>query len=419
MLSHQTGARCGKHHFSSGHHIHLARMIVLAPDRRIIFFNKAFAAITGYDEIAGEDLQWSAEHRFMDTSNGILILEDLSAIIRNADGKAIRLLGSMTDVTEQREPDARLRKSQKSEARDMVDLVAKASRHGADLTSRLLSFARHQPLEPKTLRIEEQLAAAVNLLNRVLPENITIAVESAADLWQVEADAGQLESALVNLSLNAKDAMPAGGRLTLAASNYKVTSEFRRIDPELKPGDYVQLRVTDSGTGIPADILEKVSDPFFTTKPIGEGTGLGLSMVYGFAKQSGGHVSVSSEVGVGTTVQLLPRAHEKQPAAQASGQSNALPGGTETILLVEDNDVVRANMLKQLQMLGYSVITSCNGAEGLAELERPQDIDLLFSDIVMPGDMDGIRLADAARALRPDLKILLTSGYSENAIIDN
>lgn len=356
----------------------------------------------------------------MDTSNGILILEDLSAIIRNADGKAIRLLGSMTDVTEQREPDARLRKSQKSEARDMVDLVAKASRHSADLTSRLLSFARRQPLEPKTLRIEEQLAAAVNLLNRVLPENITIAVESAADLWQVEADVGQLEGALVNLLLNAKDAMPAGGRLTLAASNCKVTSEFRRIDPELKPGDYVQLRITDSGTGIPADILEKVFDPFFTTKPIGEGTGLGLSMVYGFAKQSGGHVSVSSEVGVGTTVQLLlPRAREKQPAAQASAQSNALPGGTETILLVEDNDLVRAHALKQLQMLGYSVITSCNGAEGLAELERPQDVDLLFSDIVMPGDMDGIKLADAARALRPDLKILLTSGYSENAIIDN
>lgn len=419
------------------------------PDDRAMIDQSMQAAI------AGDDLQWSAEYRFIDSSNGILIVEDRAAIIRNADGKAIRLLGSMTDVTEQRELDARLRQSQKleaigqltggvahdfnnlllviggnaellrdydlpPEARDMVDLVAKASRHGADLTSRLLSFARRQPLEPKTLRIEEQLAAAVNLLNRVLPENITIAVESAADLWQVEADAGQLESALVNLSLNAKDAMPAGGRLTLAASNYKVTSEFRRIDPELKPGDYVQLRITDSGTGIPADILEKVFDPFFTTKPIGEGTGLGLSMVYGFAKQSGGHVSVSSEVGVGTTVQLLlPRAREKQPAAQASGQSNALPGGTETILLVEDNDLVRAHVLKQLQMLGYSVITSCNGAEGLAELEKPQEIDLLFSDIVMPGDMDGIKLADAARALRPDLKILLTSGYSENAIIDN
>lgn len=302
----------------------------------------------------------------------------------------------------------------------MTDLIVEASAHGADLTSRLLSFARRQPLEARPLNVETQLASAVTLLNRVLPENITITIECAGGLWQAEADAGQLENALVNLSLNAKDAMPTGGRLSLAASNLKVTKEAAKIDPELKPGDYVQILVTDTGCGMLPEVVEKVFDPFFTTKPVGEGTGLGLSMVYGFAKQSGGHVSVTSEIDIGTTVRLLlPRTREKSVAPQTNMREVELPSGTETILLVEDNDLVRAHVLKQLQMLGYTVISSANGVEGLEELKKDQAIDLLFSDIVMPGGMDGIMLANAARELRPDLKIVLTSGYSENMIAQN
>lgn len=402
--------------------------------------------------IEGTDTRWEAEYRFTDSANRILVVQDRAAIIRNPDGKAIRLLGSMTDITDQREMDARLRQSQKleaigqltggvahdfnnlllviggnaellkdfalpPEAREMIDLIVKASAHGADLTSRLLSFARRQPLEPKPLKIEHKLASVVTLLNRVLPENITIAIESAEGLWQAEADAGQLESALVNLSLNAKDAMPGGGHLMLKASNRKIAKDGQRIDPDLLPGDYVQILVTDTGSGMPRDILEKVFDPFFTTKPVGEGTGLGLSMVYGFAKQSGGHVSVTSEVGVGTTVQLLlPRAREKPVATKTKAEDSDLPAGTESILLVEDNELVRAHVFKQLRLLGYSVISCGTGAEGLEELTRNPDIDLLFSDIVMPGSMDGIMLAKAARELRPELKILLTSGYSENTI---
>lgn len=413
------------------------------PDDRKIVNDSMMQAIQGADR------QWEADYRFIDSADGILFVQDRAVIIRNSDGKAVRLLGSMTDVTAQRELDARLRQSQKleaigqltggvahdfnnllmviggnaellkelalpSEAREMVDLIENASNHGAELTSHLLSFARKQTLAPRPLKIDEQLAVTGTLLRRVLPENITITVENTAGLWQVEADAGQLESALVNLCLNAKDAMASGGRLILAATNRQIGSEFRKIDPDLKPGDYVQILIIDSGTGIEADLLDKVFDPFFTTKPIGQGTGLGLSMVYGFAKQSGGHVSVSSEVGVGTTVQLLlPRAKRKETGGLSNIPDEVLPKGAETVLLVEDNDLVRTHVHKQLRLLGYTVLTSCNGQEALEELKKPQKIDLLFSDIVMPGGMDGMMLAEAAKKLHPELKILLTSGYSE------
>lgn len=401
--------------------------------------------------IEGPARQWEAEYRFIDSSNRTLFVQDRAAIMRNPDGKAIRLLGSMTDVTEQRELDAKLRQSQKleaigqltggvahdfnnllmviggnaellkdfalpPEAHEMVELIESASGHGAELTSRLLSFARKQPLAPRALKIDEQLARAATLMSRVLPENIAIGIESAQGLWHIEADAGQLESALVNLCLNAKDAMAAGGRITFAASNREVTDAFFHIDPDLKPGDYVQILVTDSGTGIPADVIDKVFDPFFTTKPIGQGTGLGLSMVYGFAKQSGGHVSVASDVGVGTTVcLLLPRASRSDVDAKKAALSDILPRGSETILLVEDNDLVRTHVFKQLQLLGYSVVVSANASEALDQLKKDVSIDLLFSDVVMPGGMDGIMLAQVATELRPGLKVLLTSGYSENA----
>jgi PAS domain S-box-containing protein len=414
-------------------------------DRELI--NQAMAAA-----IAGEDLMWAAEYRFIDSANGIRFMQDRAAIIRNSDGKAVRLLGSMTDVTRQRELDNRLRQSQKleaigqltggvahdfnnllmviggnaellqdldlpPEAREMIGLIETAATHGAELTSHLLSFARKQPLAPRALQIGEELARSAALLGRVLPENIAIAVNIGQGLWEAEADAGQLESALVNVCLNARDAMPAGGRVTFAASNRAVGEELRSIDPDLKPGDYVEILVTDTGTGIAPDVLEKVFDPFFTTKPTGQGTGLGLSMVYGFAKQSGGHVSLTSEVGVGTTVcLLLPRARRQVAASTPDDVHEALPRGSETILLVEDNDLVRTHVDKQLRLLGYTVVTSANAQQALAELKTARPIDLLFSDIVMPGAMDGIRLAEAAAKLRPELKVLLTSGYSEKTI---
>ena len=399
--------------------------------------------------IVGAEQTWSAEYRFIDSAKGVLFVQDRAAIIRDPDGKAIRLLGSMTDVTRQRELDTRLRQSQKleaigqltggvahdfnnllmviggnaellqelelpPEAREMVGLIGTAASHGAELTSSLLSFARKQPLAPRALQIGEQLARSAALLGRVLPENITIAVTIGNGLWEAEADAGQLENALVNVCLNARDAMPAGGRVTFMASNRAIRDELRSIDPDLKPADYVQILISDTGTGIAPDLLDKVFDPFFTTKPTGQGTGLGLSMVYGFAKQSGGHVSVTSEPGMGTTVcLLLPRARREPAAPPPDAAHETLPRGTETILLVEDNDLVRTHVHKQLRLLGYAVLTSANAQEALAKLAASRPVDLLFSDIVMPGAMDGIMLAEAAVQLRPGLKVLLTSGYSE------
>ncbi|RZJ25912.1 MAG: response regulator [Haliea sp.] len=299
----------------------------------------------------------------------------------------------------------------------MAEMVVSAAGRGADLTQRLLAFARKQPLEPGSVDANQLVADMDALLRRSLGEHIEIEFTRGADLWRALVDPVQLDNALLNLCLNARDAMPAGCRLTIETANKHLGQDYADTDADLRAGDYVMLAVSDTGTGIAPEILERVFEPFFTTKAVGKGTGLGLAMLYGFAKQSGGHVSIYSELGEGTTVRLyLPRAVDAAPPPARGGSTVAVAGGTETILLVEDDALVRRYAHEQLTALGYRVIETPNGARALELLRSDGLIHLLFTDVVMPG-LSGRQLADQARVLRPGLKVLYTSGYTENAVM--
>jgi len=253
------------------------------------------------------------------------------------------------------------------------------------------------------------------LLSRVLGEEIAIVLKTAPDLWPVIADRSQLETCLFNLATNARDAMPRGGSLTIATSNQNLDDDYARQNPSVTPGDYVMIAVSDTGTGMTPDIMAKIFEPFFTTKEVGKGTGLGLSTVFGFATQSGGHVSVYSEPGVGTTIRLfLPRARLLAgaiPAADAPVSVAPARGDGETILVVEDNAVMRRVVVRQLSELNYSVYEADSGRTALDMLENGA-VDLLFSDVVMPDGMDGFELAEQVRARWSSIKVLLTSGFT-------
>ena len=294
----------------------------------------------------------------------------------------------------------------------------KAAMRGAALTRQLLAFARRQALDAKIIDINERVAATMDLLYRTLGEAIEITTALSPDLWTAVADPTQLESAIVNLAINARDAMPEGGRLIIETANKRIDENYVAKNFEAVPGDYVMLAVSDTGTGMSPEVLARVFEPFFTTKPTGKGTGLGLSMVYGFARQSQGHVQIYSEVGHGTSVRLyLPRAQGAAEAiAEAPAEAVPRARAGEQILAVEDNPDVRRVVVAQLEALGYAVIEAANGEAALKILERGDPVDLLFSDVVMPGGMSGYDLARATRRLRPDLKILLTSGFPKTAI---
>jgi len=289
--------------------------------------------------------------------------------------------------------------------------------HGADLTRRLLAFSRDQPLEPKVFSLNDMLPDVVAVLKRTLGASITINLAPSPDLWPAYADASQVQDAVLNLAINARDAMPEGGVLTIETGNITLDEDYARENVEVKPGDYAMLAVSDTGTGIPPDIMKRVLEPFFTTKPVGKGTGLGLSMIYGFAKQSGGHLKIYSEMGHGTTVKLyLPRGRGKGPGEEKSAITpGKARGGDETILIAEDNAELLHAAAKQLAKLGYRILEAANGEAALAILQQTKGIDLLFSDIVMTGRMTGRDLAREARKLLPNLKILLTTGYAEKA----
>ncbi len=303
--------------------------------------------------------------------------------------------------------------------RSLAVMTRAAAERGADLTGRLLAFSRQQALEPKSVDVSRLLAGVDGLLRRSLGEHIEIEIVSTGGLWPALVDPAQLESAVLNLAINARDAMPEGGRLTIELANVHLDQSYARQNTEVIVGQYVMVAVSDSGTGMAPDVVARAFEPFFTTKDAGKGSGLGLSMVYGFIKQSGGHVQIYSEPGHGTTIKLyLPRANADDEAALLPrARANRIPGGAECILLVEDDQHVREYVLEQLQILGYRVIVANNGPQALDMLKQIADIDLLFTDIVMPGGMNGRQLADAAKALRPGLKVLFTSGYTENAIV--
>jgi PAS domain S-box-containing protein len=289
---------------------------------------------------------------------------------------------------------------------------------GAALTRQMLAFARRQALNPATLELGSHLAQFTTLLRRTLGEHITVETHCAAGLWPCLVDAGQLDNVLLNCAINARDAMPQVGTLTIEASNTQLDAQYAAGDTDVAPGDYVRIAVSDNGQGIAPEIIGRVMEPFFTTKPIGQGTGLGLSMAFGFAKQSGGHLKIYSELGHGTTVNLyLPRARSADNQAPAN-DTNAvpLPQGSECILLADDNEAVRRTAARQLHELGYQVIEAVDGPAALDILVGGAPVDLLFSDVVMPGGLSGFDLAAKATELYPALKVLLVSGFAETAV---
>ena len=298
------------------------------------------------------------------------------------------------------------------------------AKRAATLTQRLLAFSRRQPLAPQSVDAIRLVDGLSDLLTRTLGEQVSLAIEAAPDLWPVEADPNQLESAILNLAVNARDAMPHGGTLSIAMRNATLdgltTMATGPVPYPTDPGDYVAIEVSDTGIGMDRATLGRVFEPFFTTKEVGKGTGLGLSMVYGFAKQSGGQVNIESHPGQGTRVTLfLPRHHgEAAPKVEAPAATRPMRG-SETILVVEDDADVRAYSTEALRELGYEVLEAEDGASALALLDAPEAtrIALLFSDVVLPGGMTGADLASAARSLHPELKVLFTTGYARDVIV--
>jgi PAS domain S-box-containing protein len=293
-----------------------------------------------------------------------------------------------------------------------IAAIASAAGRGENLTRQLLAFSRRQPLSPVVVDVKDRIEAVRDMLGSSLRGNIDLRLEIADDLWPTRVDPSELELALVNVAVNARDAMPDGGRVTLSARNVTLRSRGRAGDLD---GDFIELAMADTGTGIPRDVLSKVFEPFFTTKAVGKGTGLGLSQVYGFAHQSGGTVRIQSEVGHGTTIAIyLPRS--QSPVAASVPESGAQPAtrGHGTILVVEDNAEVAEVTATLLAQFGYRVLRASNAAEALAQLDC-SDVDLVFSDVVMPGPMDGLALGRAVRANHPNTPVLLTSGYTDLA----
>ena len=303
-------------------------------------------------------------------------------------------------------------------AQDALDLALKASLGGAALIRQLLAFSRRQTLAPRPFDFGDLVKATRELLGRTLGEQIEVVCRLEKDLWPALADPTQVESAIANLAINARDAMPDGGRLTLEVTNVRLDQRYTMANVDVTPGDYVMLSVTDTGIGIPPEHIGRVFEPFFTTKEHGKGSGLGLSMVYGFAKQSRGHVKIYSEPGHGTTVRLyLPRAADAALPTRAATPDESAPIRIDaTILVVEDNPDVRKVVCQLLRDFGCVVVEAANAAAAMTILASDQKIDLLFTDIVMPGGMAGTDLAVEARKMRPEIKTLLTSGFAEASI---
>jgi PAS domain S-box-containing protein len=298
-----------------------------------------------------------------------------------------------------------------------INAAMTSANRAAALTHRLLAFARRQPLIPKSTDVNQLVVSLEDLLRRTIGETIDLEIAASDDLWSTLCDPNQLESALLNLAINARDAMPDGGKLTISTANARLDSVTAET-PALSPGDYVCIAVTDTGVGMSAEVAARAFDPFFTTKPIGQGTGLGLSMIYGFARQSNGHVTIESKLGEGTSIRLyLPRHHGDAAASSAFAVKPAEPAATgETVLVVEDEPVVRAVILEMLAEQGYRTLEAVDGQSGLRILRERERIDLLVTDVGLPG-MNGRQLADQARETRPDLKILFMTGYAESVAI--
>ncbi|MDU0310724.1 hybrid sensor histidine kinase/response regulator [Rhizobium sp. 10PS4] len=304
--------------------------------------------------------------------------------------------------------------------RDMLREAQDAAADGAKLTGQLLAFGRRQPLSPKQLDLGRLITSFSDLLRRTLGEDIKLSTVLSGSQFDALVDGSQLQNAILNIALNARDAMPKGGALTLEVSRVSLDADYAKMYPEVRSGNFVLISMTDTGAGMTDEVKKRAIEPFFTTKEVGSGTGLGLSMVYGFVKQSGGHLQIYSEIGRGTTIRIylpaLTGGNTGAGDAPSEGSRTPLPGGSELVLVVEDDPRVRKVAVARLSAMGYSVVEAENGGRALEVLADNGEVALLFTDIVMPGGMTGDELAGEARLLRPDLAVLLTSGYSEPAL---
>jgi len=296
-------------------------------------------------------------------------------------------------------------------------MIDEAASRGADLTQHLLAFARKQPLQPREIDINTLVIDTAKLLRPTLGEQVEIETVLEDEACFAIVDPNQLTTAILNLALNARDAMPNGGKLMLETGSAYLDESYANTHSDVQPGRYILIAVSDTGSGIPAAMLDKVFDPFFTSKGPGKGTGLGLSMVYGFVKQSAGHIKIYSEDGHGTTIRMYLPPGAATPLGARATSAPALEGGHETILVVEDDRLVRDYVLTQLRSLGYVALEAANAAEALAIVKAGHAFDLLFTDVIMPGVLNGRQLADELQEIKPGLKVLFTSGYTENAII--
>ncbi|WP_431311044.1 PAS domain-containing protein [Methylobacterium nigriterrae] len=454
--------------------------VVAAPNGRIESVNPSWTRALGWSEgqTVGRDFSIFVAPEERGATSVLLgrlaaakPVEDTELSCVTHDGSTRRILWTIVpedgllygfgrDITEQRHAEEALRQAQKMEAvgqltggiahdfnnlltgivgsldmmqtriaqgrTDTIERYAKAAMSSANraaaLTHRLLAFARRQPLEPKPVNANTLVASLEDLLRRTIGEAISLEIVTAGGLWPTLCDPHQLESAILNLAINARDAMPDGGKLTIETCNTHLDRAYAKLHPGVEPGQYICICVTDTGTGMPPDVIARAFDPFFTTKPMGQGTGLGLSMIYGFARQSEGHAKIYSEVGQGTTVKIyLPRHRGALAAeeAEATGLTEALRAEAgETVLVVEDEPVVRDLIVEVLADLGYRALEAQDGPSGLKVLQSRERIDLLVTDVGLPG-LNGRQLADQARETRPELKVLFITGYAENAMFGN
>ncbi len=410
-----------------------------------------------FDDSVQNGTIYQLEHRLLMKDGRIKYVIERGETSYDKNNNPVRSIGVVQDVTELKHTELALRRSQKMDAvgqmaggiahdfnnilsivlgniemlereitvdgkvQKRLDGIKHSAQRAVDLTRQLLGFSRNKATSKKVININQRLEKMQSLIVRSLTPQVEVSEQLAEDLWQVEIDPGDFEDALLNLLLNAHDAMSGNGLLTIETRNCELDQAYCDITPDIAPGKYVQLAVSDTGIGLTSDVQEHIFEPFFTTKSHGGGTGLGLSMVYGFVKRSGGCIKVYSESGIGTTFRLFLPAVTKQAQANEKIGANldTRPGGTETLLLVDDEVALLELAAELLQTLGYRVLTASNGKQALQMLTEEKAVDLLFSDVVMPGGINGFELAEQAVVLLPELKVLLTSGYTEKAVMRN
>ncbi|MCZ6772585.1 MAG: PAS domain S-box protein, partial [Proteobacteria bacterium] len=374
--------------------------------------------------------------------------------LKDGGGQILGVCSLTTDITEMKEVQSRLNQAQKMEAigqltggiahdfnnllaimlgntellwefvgeheqaKEFFETVIEMIDRGSSLTQRLLAFSRQSTLSPAAVDVTDLIGGLGVMLRRTLGETVDLRIEAPPDLWPATIDPHQFENALINLAVNARAAMPQGGTLTFETANITLDETYAEKHEEVTPGDYVVVAVIDSGTGMPPEVLEKVFEPFFTTKDVGKGSGLGLSMVYGFAKQSKGHITISSEVGQGTIVKLyMPRSEEDFVQEGAEDETPEFALGSERILVVEDDERLRAIPVRTLRKRGYEIVEAVDGKAAIKHLRDSQPFDLLFTDVVLPGGMNGVKIAEQANRIQPNIKVLYTTGYAENAVV--